>query len=76
MIKRFWCSACKKIFEAEGNKKEWIDPIYGSCMKYITECPDCKAECNEYREPSQQKQTSQVSQMGCHGHCNSCEFAH
>ncbi|NTW32143.1 MAG: hypothetical protein HGB12_05900 [Bacteroidetes bacterium] len=76
MILKFWCISCKKIFENEGNKKEWIDVIYGPCMKYIAECPECKTECNEYREPSYQKKSSQTPQMGCAGHCNNCEYSH
>ena len=72
---KFWCSDCKKIFTAEGIKKEWNDPIYGPCKKYVTECPECKTECNEYREPSVAKRSEPMPQMSCSGHCHGCEHA-
>jgi hypothetical protein len=75
MTSKFNCISCKKIFEATGHKKEWNNQIYGPCMKYIASCPDCKSECDEYREPSQQKKISSMPQGGCGGHCSNCEFA-
>ncbi len=46
---KFYCSNCKKIFEAEGEKKEWQDSIYGYCWKIVAKCPTCGRECDEYR---------------------------
>jgi hypothetical protein len=45
---KFQCSKCQKIFEAEGKKKEWQDPIYGHCWKRIAKCPVCGNESEEY----------------------------
>jgi hypothetical protein len=74
---KFWCGECKVTFTAVGEKKEWIDPIYGPCMKYVSACPGCGFECNEYREPSVQKKSSapMPEMTGCGGHCHSCEYA-
>jgi hypothetical protein len=49
MMTKFYCPKCKKIFSAEGKKKEWQSSIYGKCWKLIAKCPDCDAECNEWR---------------------------
>jgi len=49
MMDKFYCPKCKKIFEAEGEKKEWQDPIYGYCFKRTAKCPVCKTESDEYR---------------------------
>ncbi|MFN3302048.1 MAG: hypothetical protein ACK413_03425 [Patescibacteria group bacterium] len=55
---KFYCPKCKKIFEAEGEKREWQDPVYGSCWKMIARCPICGNKCDEYRpsvSPSKKK---------------------
>lgn len=51
----FKCYNCETRFEAEGFKKEYIDPMYGPCSKVVAECPSCKGEASEYREPKPQK---------------------
>jgi hypothetical protein len=76
MKDKFWCTSCKNIFEAKGNKKEWIDPIYGPCMKFVAACPKCKMECDEYRDPNAQKKQSSSQVTACGGNCHSCEFNH
>ena len=76
MKEKFWCASCKKIFEAKGKKKEWKDPIYGPCLKFIAACPECKVECDEYRDPNAQKKSSASPEMSCGGNCHSCEFNH
>ena len=48
-MEKFYCPKCKKIFEAEGKKKEWQDSIYGYCWKRTAKCPICGTECEEYR---------------------------
>jgi len=48
-MEKFYCPKCKKIFEAEGKKKEWQDPIYGHCWKRTAKCPVCGTESDEYR---------------------------
>lgn len=76
MKEKFWCALCKKIFEARGKKKEWKDPIYGPCLKYVASCPTCKAECDEYRDPNAQRKSASMPEMSCGGNCHSCDFAH
>jgi hypothetical protein len=71
---KFWCPSCKKIFDAAGKKKTWIDPIYGPCSKQVGVCPDCTEECNEYRVPVPQKKSGPTPSMGCNRQCHSCEF--
>ena len=51
----FKCYTCEEIFEAEGRKKEYIDPMYGPCSKMVAECQTCHAEASEYRAPKPQK---------------------
>jgi len=76
---KFKCYTCEEIFEAEGTKKEYIDPVYGPCSKMVAECPVCFAEASEYREPKPQKASGVAAgdvapcgmtpgQAGC-GHC-------
>jgi len=72
---KFYCADCKKTFIAIGTRKEWKDPIYGPCMKYVAACPGCKTECSEYREPSVAKKSTPMPQMGCEGQCHNCEYA-
>jgi hypothetical protein len=74
MKEKFWCASCKKTFEAAGKKKEWTDPIYGPCMKFVADCPKCKEECNEYRDPNAQKKQNASQGQPCDGNCHSCQF--
>jgi primosomal protein N' len=48
-MEKFYCPKCDKIFEAEGKKKEWQSSVFGYCWKLVTKCPDCGAECEEWR---------------------------
>ena len=48
-MEKFYCPKCDEIFDAEGKKKEWQDSIYGYCWKLVAKCPDCGAECEEWR---------------------------
>ena len=65
MKEKYWCASCKKIFEAKGKKKEWKDPIYGPCLKFVAKCPLCKTECDEYRDPNAQKKQASPQGMTC-----------
>ena len=77
MKEKFWCASCKNIFEAVGEKKEWKDPIYGPCMKFVASCPSCTEECSEYRDPNASTKKSSMPPMpSCSGSCGNCEFAH
>lgn len=40
----FYCEHCRKKFEAEGEKTEWIDRTYGPCSRWTASCPACGAE--------------------------------
>jgi hypothetical protein len=47
----FYCPDCRKSFEGiQLLKKEYIDPIFGNCWKYVAICPRCKTECSEEKE--------------------------
>ena len=48
-MEKFYCPKCNKIFEAEGEKKEWQSSVFGYCFKLVAKCPECGAECNEWR---------------------------
>ena len=74
----FKCYNCENIFEAEGFKKDYVDPMYGPCSKIVANCPICDKEASEYREPKPQKAGAVASlapcgmtpgQAGC-GSCN------
>ena len=57
----FYCKSCKKDFEKKDpQKKEYNDPIYGYCWKYIAFCPDCDTECSEKSKPKR-VQKEQIS---------------
>jgi len=69
MILKFECKNCNTVFESEGEKKEWQDGVYGSCFKYVAECPDCGSSCNEYRAPKTSKAGKVESENTCGGSC-------
>ncbi|MFH0867184.1 MAG: hypothetical protein V1904_13400 [Bacteroidota bacterium] len=75
MKEKFWCTSCKKILEAKGNKKEWTDPIYGPCMKFTALCPKCNTECDEYRDLNAQKKQAPSQGIVCRENCHSCDFS-
>ncbi len=68
----FKCHDCHVVFEAEGTKIEYIDPIYGPCAKTVAECPVCGAECTEYRKPKPAKGTSSQQDSCPAYHSGSC----
>lgn len=72
-MEKFVCKECDKIFEAKPVKKEYNDPVFGPCVKYVAECLDCKAECSEFVKPKPQKASSQPAMPSCStGTCGSC----
>ena len=75
MEDNFQCDSCKNIFDAIGSKKEWIDPIYGPCVKYTAECPACSGVSNTYRIPNQQKNNSKPDFPKCQGCSHGCNFS-
>ena len=66
MEHQFYCNDCDKIFTAEPGRKEYVDPVYGPCMSITATCPDCNAECAEYRKPKPktEKKAPQIPQCG------------
>jgi hypothetical protein len=66
-MEKFYCENCKKIFEAEGTKKEWESPIFGKCWKLVGICPECGKECDEWRSSWSKK-----SMGNCSGTCPTC----
>jgi len=67
-MEKFYCPKCNKIFEAEGEKKEWQSSVFGYCFKLVAKCPECGVECEEWRPkgPSGKKNDS------CSGTCSTC----
>jgi len=55
---KFYCEKCQRIFEAMGVKKEYTSPIYGPCWKYVAQCPQCGAKCDEHRQMSSGRKNS------------------
>ncbi len=73
-MNKFYCENCNKIFEAEGEKREWESAIYGYCFKRIAQCPTCKSECQEYHISwsFSTKSSRKPSCGACGGGCGSC----
>lgn len=67
-MEKYYCPYCQKIFEAEGEKREWEDKIYGPCWKKIAICPNCHNECEEYRV----KKNISKEEKNCSGNCSCC----
>jgi hypothetical protein len=67
-MEKFYCPKCDKIFEAEGEKKEWQSSVFGYCWKLVAKCPDCEAECEEWRP----KGPSGKGGGNCFGTCSTC----
>lgn len=74
---KFKCYNCAIVFEAKGKKKEYIDPVYGACSKWVAKCPECKQDASDYKpELGKGKSAAQMPQCGVEGGCNSCSFNH
>ena len=71
MISRFYCKECDQVFDAEGTKIEYMDPVFGPCARYVTNCPTCDTESKEYIKPKQFKSVSLDSILAC-GNPNTC----
>jgi hypothetical protein len=74
-IMEFKCFDCHLVFEGEGTKVDYMDPIYGACSKIIAVCPVCGSDCTEYRKPKPAK-SSGASENSCpsyqNGSCSCC----
>jgi len=50
-MSKFYCTSCNQEFETNNNsKKEFSDPVFGSCWKYVSCCPICGLESEEKKE--------------------------
>ena len=72
-MEKFYCPKCDKIFEAEGEKREWQSSVFGYCFKLVAKCPECGAECNEWRPkgPSEKEGGNNCSGGTC-SICSGC----
>jgi hypothetical protein len=71
-MKEYKCYDCNKIFKAKGSKKEFIDPIYGPCSKWVALCPHCGAESVQHDpKPGKSKKTS-MAPCGKYDSCSCC----
>ncbi len=66
----FHCRNCNLDFEIhDPQKKEYMDPVYGYCWKYIAFCPECEAECSEKPKPKpgkkEQNSVREFPRGGC-----------
>ena len=63
MKKQFFCPKCNTIFNGDPVRKEYIDPIYGPCFKFVANCPDFKHESGEFIKPKPQKANSKSDSL-------------
>lgn len=74
---KFKCYDCDVVFEAKGKKKEFVDPVYGPCSKWVAKCPECKVDASEYNPPLEKgKSSRQMPSCGMEGGCASCSYNH
>jgi hypothetical protein len=71
-MEKFYCPKCNKIFEAEGEKKEWQSSVFGYCFKLVAKCPECGAECNEWRPKGPSRKGSGSCSGGSCSICSGC----
>ena len=68
-MRSFECTNCELIFEDQGSKIEYMDPVYGACTKYTAICPSCNSEVKEYIAPKPGKQTHDAPPSSCGCNC-------
>lgn len=67
----FYCEHCGFEFENQApSKKEYSDPLFGACWKYISACPKCNAECSEKKHHKPQKKSNMPPLLFNQGGCN------
>lgn len=69
-MKKFQCSKCNKIFSAEGEKIEKINPIYGKVWKWQVK-HNCGNICDEYFKPEIKVKKKKI---GCSHNCAHCPY--
>ena len=71
-IKEFlYCKECDITFDHDGIKKEYSDPVFGPCAKYVATCPQCNKEVDEFRRPKPTKSYKPQNVAPC-GNPNGC----
>ncbi|MFH1322063.1 MAG: hypothetical protein ABII90_15600 [Bacteroidota bacterium] len=75
MKKKFQCRDCKEVFQAKPKRKEYISPIYGPCVSFFANCPNCSTESPEYIKQKPSKTIAAVDAPTCgDGSCD-CPYA-
>jgi hypothetical protein len=72
----FKCYECNAVFEGEGIRVDYKDPIYGPCSKVVLNCLQCGSECTEYRKPKPSKDSNQTEKKCPPNHTGSCSCCH
>jgi hypothetical protein len=73
LMKDFKCYDCGHIFKAKGQKKEYRDPIYGPCSKWVAPCPECQQEAGEFAvKAGKGKKNSGGAPCGNYDSCSCC----
>ena len=70
----FYCQKCDVKFAHTGIKKEYHDPVFGPCAKYMAPCTKCREEVDEFRRPKQSSTYKPESMAPCGytGRCRHC----
>jgi hypothetical protein len=72
-VNKYKCYDCGKIFESEGQVKEYTDAIYGPCSKRIAICPDCGEESLQIKvHAGKSKKGSDAPPCGKYDSCSCC----
>lgn len=66
----FYCEQCRKKFEAEGTKTEWMDRTYGPCSRWTAPCPLCRTESDMARMTHTHSDDHGHGSCGCGGGCS------
>ena len=72
-MKEFKCYDCGLVFQAEGEKKEYQDAIYGPCSKVVATCPSCHEEAVEHVvKAGKDKKNGGMAPCGNYSSCSCC----
>ncbi len=71
-MKTYKCFDCRHIFQAEGEKKEFVDPVYGPCLKWNAQCPLCGAEAVQHESKPGKQKSGGGAPCGKYDSCSCC----
>ncbi|MBU0732216.1 hypothetical protein KKC88_05035 [Patescibacteria group bacterium] len=71
-MRKFKCQKCDAVFEAEGEKIEKENQIYGKVWNWQA-MHDCGQSCDEYIAPKV-KIKKKPKASGCSGQCATCPY--